>query len=267
MRILAWISHAVRPLTVPELQHTLATRTEDRRFDKEGILAANEFIARTVGLLRIQNGKVQCVHHTVEEVFKQPEKGNDHFPAAKKDIALICETYMRFEDFNHVTDDIQKRNLDFPFLNYAAINWGYHATKCLEHKPALFQTFTDILNRDKIPLGSLQVISAKVLQNPQPQRIPLWKNNLRQAHLAIVCGLDTVVEMMVSREDVNVEELGYKEGTALQMAARSSSKRVTDLLLKHKAKVNAMNHSCKSALDIMMIEKKIQGSLTDQDTL
>lgn len=253
MRILAWIIYAVRPLTVPELQHALATRTEDRRFDKEGILAANEFIARTAGLLRIQNGKIQCVHHTVEEFLKQPEKENDYFPVAKKNIALICVTYMRFEDFNHLTDDMQKRNLDFPFLNYAAMNWGYHATKCLEHEPALYQTFADVLDRDRIPLGSLQVIAAKVLQNPQPQRIPLWKTNLRQLHLAIVCGLDTMVEMMLSREDVNVEELGFKEETALHMAARSSSKRVTDLLLKHKAKVNATNYSGKSALDMMMI--------------
>ena len=253
MRILAWIINAVRPLTVPELQHALATRIEDRRFDKEGILAAKEFVARTAGLLRIQNGKVQCVHHTVDEFLKQPEKENEHFPAAKKSIALICVTYMRFEDFKHVSDDMQKRNLEFPFLNYAAMHWGYHATKCLEYEPALYRTFADVLDQDRIPLGSFQVIAAKVLQNPQPERIPLWKTNLRQIHLAIVCGLDTMVEMMLSREDVNVEELGYKDETALHMAARSSSKRVTNLLLKHKANVNATNYSGKTALDMVMM--------------
>ena len=253
MRILAWIIYAVRPLTIPELQHALATRIEDRRFDKEGILAANEFVARTAGLLRIQNGKVQCVHHTVEEFLKQPEKENEYFPAAKKNIALICVTYMRFEDFNHVSDDMQKRNLGFPFLNYAAMHWGHHATKCLEHEPALYQTFADVLDQDSIPLGSLQVIAAKVLQKPQPERIPVWKTNLRQIHLAIVCGLDTMVEMMLSREDVNIEELGFKDETSLHMAARSSSKRVTNLLLEHKAKVNATNYSGKTALDMVML--------------
>ena len=253
MRILAWIIYAVRPLTVPELQHALATRIEDRRFDKEGILAANEFVARTAGLLRIQNGKIRCVHHTVEDFLKQPEKENQYFPAAKQNIALICVTYIRFEDFNHVSDDMQKRNLDFPFLNYAAMHWGHHATKCLEHEPALYRTFADVLDQDRIPLGSLQVIAAKVLQKPQPERIPLWKTNLRQIHLAIVCGLDTMVEMMLSREDVNIEELGFKDETALHMAARSSSKRVTNLLLDHKAKVNATNYSGKTALDMVML--------------
>ena len=253
MRILAWVVYAVRPLTVPELQHALATRIEDRRFDKTGILAANEIVARTAGLLRIQNGKVQCVHHTVEEFLKQPEKENEHFPAAKENIALICVTYMRFEDFNHVSDDMSKRNLEFPFLNYAALHWGYHATKCLDHEPALYRTFADVLDQDRIPLGSLQVIAAKVLQNPHPERIPVWKTNLRQIHLATVCGLDTMVEMMLSRADVNIEELGYKQETALHMAARSSSRRLTNLLLKHKAKVNATNYSGKTALDMVMM--------------
>jgi hypothetical protein len=37
LQILTWISHAVRPLQIREMQHALAVQIGDREFDDEGI--------------------------------------------------------------------------------------------------------------------------------------------------------------------------------------------------------------------------------------
>lgn len=254
MDILAWIVHAFRPLTVHELKHALATRDEDTQFDEDGIMDANEFITRTEGLLTIQNGRVQCVHHTIEEFLKEPGRQDKAwFQGAEKRIAITCLTYLKFEDFKDPSDDLEKRLSEFPFLNYAALQWGYHASNCLEQEPGLFGDFSEIFERDGIPLGSLQVIAKKVLQNPRSGRISIWKNNTPKLHMAIAFGLDKFTEMIILNDEVDVEEAGYKQETALHMAARSSRKRATELLLQHNANVNATNYSGKTALDMVML--------------
>lgn len=254
MGILAWVIHAFRPLTVPELQHALATRDEDTQFDEDGIMAANEFITRTAGLLTIQNGKVQCVHHTIEEFLKGPGcQDKAYFQCAEKSIAITCLTYLKFEEFKDPSDDLEKRASQFPFLKYAGLHWGYHASKCLEQEPGLFGDFSEVFERDGIPLGSLQVIAAKVLQNPRSGRISIWKNNTPKLHMAIACGLDKFTEMIILNGEVDLEETGYKQETALHIAARSSCKRATELLLQHNANVNATNYSGKTALDMVMV--------------
>ena len=253
LRILAWVIYASRLLTVVELQHAIATRSTDQRFNEDGILSAEEFLARTAGLLTVQNDKIQCVHYTVEEFLREPRQEQEYFSGAREHIALTCLTYLRFEDFRDPCDQIQKRCSNYPFLKYAAFTWGYHFTKAQEQKPELLQATRNIISQDMIPLGSLQVIATKTLQNPVAIRIPTWKKNLTELQMAIIYGLDGVVEAILSSEKVDKEELGYKDETALHTAARSSATRAMGSLLKHKANVNATNYSGKTALDMIMI--------------
>lgn len=264
IRILAWVIYAARRLTVTELQHAIATRRSDTTFHKGGIMPSKEFITRTAGLLQFQNGKVECVHHTVTEFLKRPQQA-EYFPNAQTEIALTCLAYLKFSDFKDPTDDVEKRALDFPFLNYAALHWGYHATRCVEHEPTHSKAFSDVLSKDQIPLGSLQVIAAKVLQNPVALRIPTWKSNMRPLQMAIVCGLDSVVDAMLSKSDVDTEETGDKEETALHMAARSSSQKAVKVLLSRYANVNATNYSGKTALDMIMIAPYQRVSMKAQE--
>ncbi len=227
-------------------------------------MPSKEFITRTAGLLQFQNGKVECVHHTVTEFLKRPQQA-EYFPNAQTEIALTCLAYLKFSDFKDPTDDVEKRALDFPFLNYAALHWGYHATRCVEHEPTHSKAFSDVLSKDQIPLGSLQVIAAKVLQNPVALRIPTWKSNMRPLQMAIVCGLDSVVDAMLSKSDVDTEETGDKEETALHMAARSSSQKAVKVLLSRYANVNATNYSGKTALDMIMIAPYQRVSMKAQE--
>ena len=252
MRILAWVIYAARRLTIAELRHAIATRHEDIFFREKGLMKSKEFITRTAGLLQFQNGKVECVHHTITEFLKKPQQAG-FFPNAQTEIALTCLTYLKFSNFKDPTDDMENRAIEFPFLDYAARHWGYHATRCINHEPEYSKAFSDVLSKDEIPFGSLQIIAAKVLENPVALRIPMWKRNMRPLQMAIVCGLESIVETILSQNDVDTEEIGYKDETALHTAARSSSQSATKLLLSRHAKVNATNYSGKTALDMIMI--------------
>lgn len=125
MRILAWVVHSWLPMTVPQLQHAIATRPGDKQFDKEGIIAAEELINHTAGLLTIQNDEVHCVHHTVEEFLREPERERDCFAGAREEMAPTCHTYLHFDDLKYYGDDFQQVPLDYPLFEYAAIQWGY----------------------------------------------------------------------------------------------------------------------------------------------
>ena len=252
MQILAWVNYAARRLTIDELRHAIATRPNDTLFRERGLIKPKELITRTAGLLQFQNGKVECVHHTITEFLKKPGRA-DLFPNAQTEITLTCLTYLQFSNFKDPTDDVENRATEFPFLGYAARHWGYHATRCIEHEPTYSKTFSDVLSKDQIPLGSLQIIAAKVLQNPVALRIPTWKKDMRPLQMAIVCGLDSIVETILSQDEVDTEEIGYKGETALHTAARSSSQSATKLLLSRHANVNATNYSGKTALDMIMI--------------
>ncbi|KAL9007967.1 MAG: hypothetical protein Q9180_009553, partial [Flavoplaca navasiana] len=184
--------------------------------------------------------------------LKRPERA-DFFPNAQTEIALTCLTYLKFSNFKDPTDEMENRAIAFPFLDYAGRYWGYHATRCIENEPKYSKAFSDVLSKDEIPLGSLQIIAAKVLQNPVAQRILTWKRNMRPLQMAIVCGLESIVETILSQKDVDTEEVGYKEETALHTAARSSSQSAMKLLLSRHAKVNATNYSGKTALDMIMM--------------
>lgn len=253
MRILAWVIYAARRLTVDELRHAIATRPNDIFFRQRGLMKSKEIITRTAGLLQFQNGKVEFVHHTITEFLKKLQEAG-FFPNAQTEIALTCLTYLKFSNFKDPTDDMENRAKEFPFLDYAAGHWGYHATRCMKCEPKYSKAFSDVLSKDEIPLGSLQIIAAKVLENPVALRIPMWKRNMRPLQMAIVCGLESIVETILSQNDVDTEEIGYKNETALHTAARSSSQSAIKLLLSRHAKVNATNYSGKTALDMIMIK-------------
>ncbi|KAL9034234.1 MAG: hypothetical protein Q9214_007137 [Letrouitia sp. 1 TL-2023] len=129
--------------------------------------------------------------------------------------------------------------------------WGRHVMRCSHLGIATSKKVQEFIQPESMPLGSLQVIATKVLHILHPERIRTWKNPT--LHMAIICGLDRIVEELVNDERVDLEARGHKDETALHVAARSTSQRSIELLIRHKANVNATNFSGKTALDMIMV--------------
>lgn len=123
MSALTWISLALRPLEVEELQHALAVRPGERDFDPEALPDIALVVSSSAGLITIDEDSqtVRLVHFTVEEYFRK--KKVNLFPRADIPIAETCITYLSYDQ---ITNHYPPNEEFFPFLRYAAENWGHH---------------------------------------------------------------------------------------------------------------------------------------------
>ncbi|KAL8727660.1 MAG: hypothetical protein Q9166_005896 [cf. Caloplaca sp. 2 TL-2023] len=149
-RILSWLSHAIGPLKAQELRHALAIKQGDNVMDTESLEAEDLFLLCCHGLISIERETqiVRLVHYTAQQYLD--ENRLSLFPDAQAEILRTCLTYLSFNEFkrgrctfesfdsygvNEVAKDkriakrrfLSNRLLKFPFLQYAASNWGRHA--------------------------------------------------------------------------------------------------------------------------------------------
>ncbi|KAI1330729.1 hypothetical protein F5Y16DRAFT_362489 [Xylariaceae sp. FL0255] len=246
--------HLCDSVTTLAFQQILATWPDDEVFDKCGI-PSGALESYTFGLLIVENDKVCFPHSTIREFLLQKPIYEKHFSGYEDYLASRCLTYLSLSDFSTAVDDQEKRYRDFPFLPYAAKFLGHHAEKALEcqspgpQSPILLDKLNCFID-GQVPLGTLQVWASTVLQNPIRARIPIWRDNLAKLHLAIVAGLNLIVAHLVKK--VDIEEIAWKEETALHIAARAANEVAVDILLQNNADINKTNYSGKNALDMIM---------------
>ena len=128
-QILSWIVWAVRPLTVLELQHALSIEPGDEEMDEDNFLDANDLTSVCAGLVVIDQDSqiVRLVHYTTQEYFER--RRDDLFGSIENKLAAICITYLCLDVFDvpcsHF-ESLHNRVNEYPFLEYAALYWGYH---------------------------------------------------------------------------------------------------------------------------------------------
>ncbi|UKZ77609.1 hypothetical protein TrVFT333_005333 [Trichoderma virens FT-333] len=130
-RILTWITHAKRPLSIIEIQHALAVREHMTAFDPDYLSDAKDLKSVCAGLVTIdgESGIIRLVHYTTQEFFQQTL--GRWFPEGESYITKICVTYLSFNTFSDgvcQTDiGLKERLQSNPLYDYAARNWGHHA--------------------------------------------------------------------------------------------------------------------------------------------
>ena len=128
-QVLSWIVWAVRPLTVPELQHALSIEPGDEDLDEDNFLDANDLTSVCAGLVIIDQERqlIRLVHYTTQEYFER--RRDELFGDIQNKIAAICITYLCLNVFESPCSDfgsLQNRVTEYPFLEYAAPYWGHH---------------------------------------------------------------------------------------------------------------------------------------------
>ena len=131
MRSLMWISHTRRPLKSVELQHALALRPGDKSLNSDDILAVRTIIDSCFGLLEVErdSNTIRLVHFSLEEYLQSQD--HDLFENANLTILRTCLQYMSMNSvkplpFKNRTD-FAKEVKGLPFLEYACLEWGFHA--------------------------------------------------------------------------------------------------------------------------------------------
>ena len=129
MKIIRWVHHAARPLSLQEIRHALAVEVDDKTFDEEGLVDEDLLEPSCAGLITIHNHRtLRLVHYTAQEYFSR--NWSTLFPCTDAMIAEICLTYLCFEDFRSgpcdSDHDMQARLEQYPLLNFAAQHWAQH---------------------------------------------------------------------------------------------------------------------------------------------
>lgn len=130
-RVIYWVHHAFRPLTIAEIQHALAVEPGDTSLDDDNIPNEEVLVSVCAGIVLVQreSDTLGLVHYTTQEYFER--RGAEHFPSASQEILRCCLTYLMFDEFNSgpckTNEEMENRLEDKPFLKYAAKHWGYHA--------------------------------------------------------------------------------------------------------------------------------------------
>lgn len=269
---LSWISNALRPLKLDELQHALAVQLGDQSLDEEALVDKSLIISVSAGLITLdtESETIRLVHFTVEEYFRETK--TKWFPDADNQIAKTCLTYLSFDVFESgrcLSDQaLEARVRENCFLSYAASHWGHHAHRAEDHtvdEHALEDLALPFLTNHHKVACSNQIMRMRFTQyRGYSQRmshqvsglhLTAWfgltsitkrileggksvdsKDDGGQTPLSWAAerGHEAVVKLLVDRPDVTADSKDYTNRTPLSWAAEKGHETVVKLLVDRK---------------------------------
>ncbi|KAH0538022.1 hypothetical protein FGG08_005383 [Glutinoglossum americanum] len=245
-RVLYWISYALRPLTVTELQNALAVVKRETNPDEGDLTGEDILISVRAGTVTIdqESNIIRLVHYTAEEYFKRIRL--QRFRNARRNIAVTCLTYPSFDIYDKgwcSTDEMLGTWLQQnPLLEYAALNWGYHAHGDIEQtiKDLALKFLTDdpkVLKQ----LSGMHLVAYFGLKDIMTGLLEMGKvTNLKDDYYgrtplswAVGNGHEAVVRLLAEREGIDVDSEDSNGQTPLLWAARRGREAVVRLLAEH----------------------------------
>ncbi|MCJ1464603.1 hypothetical protein MMC07_003216 [Pseudocyphellaria aurata] len=247
-RVIYWVFHAFRPLTIAEMQHALAVEPGDNTLDDDNIPNEEVLVSVCAGIVLVQQEShtIGFVHNTTQEYFER--RGVEHFPSARQEILRSCLTYLMFDEFNSEpckTEEEMENRLDYrPFLKYAAMHWGDHARGQLEESEGNF-----ILN---FLSQNLKVSSSNQIRYLRSARsfnfyTLYYTHGLSALWFTSYFGLCRIARLQLE-SGVDVDARDVRGRTALHYASQMGRENVTRLLLEWKANIFLNTGYGKSAL-------------------
>ena len=215
-KVLSWISHAYRPLTIEELQCALAASPGLTAFDDDAMTPLNTLVFVCGGLVTFdpQSRIIRLVHYTTQEFLEKIR--DSRFPTAQADITRTCLTHLSFDHPVSYNDryKLMMHNIESsPFLTYAAQYWRDHMRASPE------TDFTELILQI---LGDHTKVHC-ILQAMDDRRI--FHMNLHDyvcktpLYVAATFGLESIVLLLLERGENLTESMMRKAFTiAVELA-------------------------------------------------
>jgi hypothetical protein len=233
MRVLSWITHAFRPLTIQELQHALAVTSDDTELDEDALTDVELLISVCAGIVTIdqESNVIRLVHYTTQEYFARVRK--ERFPDGHFEIASTCIAYLSFDAFSEGPcpsgDALDIRFEKHSLLPYAAVYWGDHARESPEQKFA--ESILSFLG-DEHRVSSL--VQAMYVARNRPDCTYYYSKSflkhLSAVHFAADYGLGETVRRLLENEH-NADSKDDNGRTPLSWAAGGGRETVVQLLV------------------------------------
>ena len=249
MRILSWITHAKRPLSVEELRHGLAVEYDDDageldELDIDNLLSQESLVDVCAGLVVIDSTSqiIRLVHYTTQEYF---EKERLHlFKDAEFDISRACLAYLSYNfgtDFT--TRELRMKVLQsHPFLDYATLHWFLHVESCLRAdipKPGFLKVVASFKSSDMISIRidllnalsgiySIRILDTLSVKDRKSRVLPM--------QIAAWLGLEKLVIVLLDHSTGSCPGLD----SSLVLASNRGHLNVVKLLLQYEVQVDSM---------------------------
>jgi ankyrin repeat protein len=231
--VLSWLLHTRRDLTPVELRHALAVRVGDCHLEQRNLPEIAEVISLCAGLVALnrESNVVQLVHFTTRQFFEKLKVRPSWICEGLKQVARICVTYLSFREFGvgpclnrHQLDERLSSNV---LYEYAATNWGYHARDASVEQE---QLVLDLLKSE-----------AKVSACYQVMGLSKSSCCVKGVHLAAYLGLRNTIMVLLNEVDMDPKDSNGR--TPLSWATENGQEAVVELLLS-KAQVNVNSRDC-----------------------
>ncbi|KAG4441578.1 hypothetical protein IFR05_002963 [Cadophora sp. M221] len=249
MRLLSWVTHALTPLRVAELQHAIAVmdfEQDDTTISDEDLPTEAMMITVCGGLTVVdyESQIFRLVHYTTEEYFSKSREAV--FPEAQTEITRCCLRYLSIDWFSEVDvdlDDDLQPPVDPELLNYASQNWGHHARGTVESQ----------LREDIVHFLSDETQLSRIRHT---RKLPDDDNIESGIVEAAEFGLSTIVcKFLLSGTGVNTR--GNRERTALQAAVSGGHETLVRVLLEHGADLEKNDLHGASALSEAILSNQL----------
>ncbi|KAF1808265.1 ankyrin [Eremomyces bilateralis CBS 781.70] len=211
------------------------TANGNRELDRDNIPDIDDVISVCAGLVIVdkESNIVRLVHYTTQEYFEQIREIWN--PTAQQEIASACLTYLSFHVFRDGScssdDDLDSRLKEYPLLDYAARYWGYHIRSVQEGVSEVAYRF---LQNNGFLSSATQAVSIPKYRYPGfSQRFPKHTTGL---HLSARFGLVQLLMIALLHSEYNIAarpDLSDSYGrTPLSYAAKGGHETVVRLLVE-----------------------------------
>ncbi|MCJ1378973.1 hypothetical protein MMC17_002072 [Xylographa soralifera] len=286
-KVLLWISFALRPLSIIELQHALALDEASTKTDLDALPDEEIVVSVCAGLIMVdsESGIVRLIHYTMQEYFDRTR--DSHFADANNIVLAACIKYMFFEEFEtgfcENSWSFRSRLDENAFLDYVARYWGYHAWLAFggPHEDKLLHFLEDdarvscfgqvMFQNDGLKFGFSGNITGMHLAAyfGFPELVmKLWERGMSAESLDFMCqtpltmavkqGHYAAIESLVCQAEVHVNAADKKRRTALHWAASIGQEATVKLLLDHGAKIGARTNRRQTPLHMAAEEGHLE---------
>ncbi|UKZ67484.1 uncharacterized protein TrAtP1_008645 [Trichoderma atroviride] len=140
-KVISWLIHAKRVLSMTELQHAVAVKTGNLELDEEFIPDRETMASIYAGLVThdTERDVLRLAHYTIQDYFEK--EGKFWISDAETDITTVCVTYLSFHAFEggicKTQFEYDQRLASNVLYHYAANYWGHHARASTNTQPIL----------------------------------------------------------------------------------------------------------------------------------
>ncbi|KAK6531048.1 hypothetical protein TWF281_007875 [Arthrobotrys megalospora] len=233
MDILMWAYLAERPLHVNEFFEALAVKLGDKNLDTDNFPSRQSWLDCCLGLVIVdeETSTVRLVHFSLQEYLNSRRK--DLFKDGHDRIAKTCLTYLCFDciaDPPVVDTDELLRN--FPFLDYAACQWGHHIRKEMNLSGQSVDLSVSYLQTQSKSRCGITVLLRSLGHQYQLMSGNRILGTFSGLHVAAFFGIHVeVVKLLIDAGRVDVDSKDAKRRTPLSWAAEKGHVEIAKFLI------------------------------------